>query len=163
MQTMKVYRTFLIAILICGATTSYSQEVWTVGPMLHVNFGSGEKIRTSFAIEAAYWNLRNFYHSVDFALEFEKGKTRIYSEAQTGIGFTGISFGPVLEFHHGHGVHLGVQATGWLNYYIGVDYRIRFIDKKRFHAIGVYGKLPVSTSGLDSDGDSDWDWDSDWD
>ncbi len=158
---MKVYRIFLITMLICWGVGSQAQEVWTVGPMLHVNFGAGEKIRTSFSIEGAYWNLDNFYHSVDFGIEFERGKTRLYSEGQTGIGLTGLSFGPVLEFHRGNGVHLGVQGSCWINYFLGVDYRIRFIDKKRFHAVGVYGKLPISTSGMDEDGDSDWD--SDWD
>jgi hypothetical protein len=130
--------------------------------MVHINFGGGEKISTSFSLEGAYWNLKSFYHSVDVGLEFDRGKFRIYSEAQTGIGLTGISFGPVLEFHRGHETHLGVQGSCWINYFPGVDYRIRFIDKKRFHAVGIYGKLPIATSGLDDDGDSDW-GDSDWD
>jgi hypothetical protein len=88
-----------------------AQEVWTLGPMIHINFGGDEKISTSFSIEGAYWNLNNFYHSVDVGLEFDRGKFRIYSEAQTGIGLTGLSFGPVLEFHRGHGVHLGAQGS----------------------------------------------------
>jgi hypothetical protein len=158
---MKSFGAFIVVVLISCGIDSRAQEVWTVGPMVHINFGGGEKITPSFSLEGAYWNLDSFYHSVDFGIEFDRGKFRIYSEAQTGIGLTGLSFGPVLEFHRGHGTHLGVQGSCWINYFLGVDYRIRFIDKKRFHAVGIYGKLPVATSGLDDDdsGDTDWDWD----
>lgn len=160
---MKNHKALFLYLLMTTSLCAHAQEVWTVGPMLHINFGGGEKISTSFAVEGAYWNLSGFYHSVDVGFEFDRGKFRIYSEGQTGIGLTGLSFGPVLEFHKGHGVHLGVQGTAWINYFLGVDYRIRFIDKKRFHGVGIYGKLPVATSGMDDDGDGDSDWDSDWD
>jgi hypothetical protein len=65
--------------------------------MVHVNFAKGQKVRASFAIEFAYWNLY-FYHSVDGGVEFERNKIRIYSEAQTGVGLVGVAAGPVVEF-----------------------------------------------------------------
>jgi hypothetical protein len=48
------------------------------------------KKRLSYAIEVAYWNLQNFYYSVDGGFEFEHKKIRIYSEIQTGIIVTGV-------------------------------------------------------------------------
>jgi len=162
---MKACRYFMvIGLLVTVSERSFSQEIWTIGPMLHVNFGGGEKRSTSFAIEAAYWNAIKFPYSVDFAVEFDRGRVRLYSEAQTGIGLTGLSLGPVVEFAN-NGTRLGVQGSCWANYFLGVDYRIRFIDKKRFHAVGLYAKLPLATAGL-SDGShhsSTWTHFDDWD
>jgi hypothetical protein len=138
-----------------------AQEVWTVGPMLHVNFG-GEKRTVSFAMEVAYWNITGFPYSVDFGIEFDRGKkTRFYSELQTGIGVAGVSAGPVFQVGGGDGAKLGLQGTAWINYYIGADYRMRFFRDQKHHGFGLYAKLPVATSGLDEDGDgdNDWDWD----
>jgi hypothetical protein len=155
------------ALIFCGLLmlsfySSIAQEVWTIGPMLHYNFG-GEKRTTSFSIEAAYWNVYKFPYGLDFAVEFGRKKIRLYSEIQTGVGVTGISLGPVVEFDTaGSGTHLGVQCTAWVNYFIGADYRIRYIDKQTFHAGGVYGKLPIAHSGFDEDNNSSsgsWDWD----
>jgi hypothetical protein len=132
--------------------------------MLHLNFGQ-EKMTTSFAIEAAYWNISRFPHSIDFALEFDRGKVRLYTEAQTGIGLAGLALGPVIEFNtQKHYTRLGIQGSVWANYFIGVDYRIRRIDKYTTHAPGIYGKLLIASSGFDeSNSSSGWgDWD-DWD
>jgi hypothetical protein len=126
---MNSYRKIIIAALVMLKLNAFSQEVWTIGPMLHFNFG-GEKRTTSFAIEAAYWNIKSFPYSLNFAIEFDKGKIRVYSEAQTGIGVTGISLGPVIEFNARESkVRMGIQGTCWANYILGLDYRIRFIDK----------------------------------
>ena len=148
----------VIGLLVTISERSFSQEIWTIGPMLHVNFGGGEKRSTSFAIETAYWNLSKFYYSVDFAIEFDRGRLRLYSEAQTGIGLTGLSLGPVVEFSNS-GTRLGVQGSCWANYFLGIDYRIRFIDKKRFHAVGLYAKLPLATGGLRDGSHHSFNWD----
>jgi hypothetical protein len=51
----------LCLLIITSVSVSVrAQEVWTLGPMIHINFGGGEKISTSFSIEGAYWNLNNF-------------------------------------------------------------------------------------------------------
>jgi hypothetical protein len=145
------------------SSSALAQEIWTVGPMLHVNFGRG-KPTVSFAIEAAYWNVSKFPHSVDFGIEFDRRKTtRFYSELQTGIGVAGVSAGPVLQVGGGDGAKLGLQGTAWINYYIGLDYRMRFFRDQKHHCVGLYGKLPVATTGLDDgDGHSHSSW-GDWD
>ena len=117
-----------------------SQTIWTVGPMLHVNFG-GEKTRASWALEFAYWNFSHFPYSFDFAAEFQKGRIRLYTEAQTGIGIAGISSGPVLEIQTDNpALKVGFQCSVWGNYYLGFDLRLRFIDGKTFICPGTYVK-----------------------
>jgi hypothetical protein len=154
----------ITALLFIVNLNAVAQEIWSIGPMLHLNFGR-EKPTVSFAMEVAYWNVTNFPHSVDFGIEFDRRKTtRFYSELQTGIGIAGISVGPVLQVGGGDGAKLGIQGTGWINYYVGLDYRMRFFRDQKHHAFGLYAKLPVVTSGLeDGDGDNDGgDW-GDWD
>lgn len=163
MKSVKRY-SLVMSLLAMASLHARAQEVWTIGPMLHVNFGE-EKPTVSFAMEVAYWNVRSFPHSVDFGLEFDRRKKRrIYSELQTGIGVAGISVGPVFQFVKNAGdAKLGLQGTAWINYYVGLDYRMRFFRDEKARAVGTYAKLPVSTSGFDTDGDGgDWDWD-DWD
>jgi hypothetical protein len=122
--------------------------------MVHYNFG-GDKRTTSFAIEAAYWNVKKFPYSFDAAIEFDRGKLRLYSEIQTGIGVAGIAVGPVVEFNKiDHYVKLGVQGSLWANYFLGFDYRLRYINDNKYHAIGTYGKLPIAHSGFDEDNSS---------
>jgi hypothetical protein len=139
---------------------TFGQEVWTIGPMLHYNFG-GEKRHFSWAIELAYWNVKNVPYSIDGGIEFSKKRIRLYSEVQTGIAVTGLSVGPVLEINKAeHKVHLGFQTTFWVNYFIGVDYRYRRIDKTNFNCVGTYGKLPFATEDMkSSNGNSYHDWD----
>ena len=160
---MNVIRNCILIVILAVSQVSFSQEIWTIGPMLHFGIG-GEKKNNSFSIEAAYWNIYSFIYSVDFGLEFERNRVRLYSEAQTGIGVTGISLGPVVEFNKGGHPRLGVQGSCWLNYFVGFDYRVRYIGKEKLHYTGIYAKLPFATAGLDDDGDgSSWDdWD-DWD
>jgi len=162
MKTIKRY--FAIGVVLGISISSYAQEIWTIGPMIHINFG-GEKRTTAFSIEAAYWNITHFIYSVDAGIEVERGKLRLYSEGQTGLGVTGLSLGPIVEFNFRESkTRLGVQGSCWINYIFGADYRIRFIDGQKRHYVGFYAKVPMATSGLDEDGEStsfdDWD---DWD
>ena len=153
----------MFLILICSLISciSFSQIVM-IGPMVNLNF-EGKKVIASYAIEASYWNIKGFPYGVDAALEFQKGKFRIYSEAQTGIGIMGLSSGPFIEFAKGSKVRAGLQMTAWANYYIGLDLRMRFYKGKDQFAAGVYGKLPAYVGVEDENGDFDWwDWD-DWD
>jgi hypothetical protein len=149
----------LIALLLPALV--YSQSIWTAGPMLHVNFGAG-KATFSWAIEVAYWNFDGFPYSVDAAMEFDKRKTRIYSELQTGVGLAGISAGPVLEFQKEESkLKLGWQGSVWGNYFLGFDIRARFIDSKTFFCPGMYVK--GAFMGRDENGEkvesSSFDWD----
>ena len=76
--------------------------------------------------------------------------------------YTGVSLGPVLQVGGGDGAKLGLQGTAWINYYIGLDYRMRFFRDQKHHSAGLYAKLPVATTGLE-DGDGDWDSGDSWD
>lgn len=159
MATTYKLKYLLLGILLSCMRLSFSQEVWTIGPMFHYNFG-GEKRHFSFAIETAYWNLKHFYYSIDGGLEFGKKRIRLYSEAQTGIGLVGVGCGPVLEINTAEGkAHLGLQTTIWANYYVGLDYRYRRIDKTNFNCIGIYAKVPFATSGMSSSGGGSHNWD----
>jgi hypothetical protein len=153
-------RLLLLTAFLASACLSYSQIVM-VGPMLHFQFGK-ERPRTSFAIEASYWNVQGFPYGFDAAIEFGQGKIRLYSEAQTGIGVAGISAGPFFEFGKGP-ARAGLQFTGWANYYIGADFRMRFYNGPDTKAVGIYGKLPAWIGEELKDDDDGGDFDGDWD
>jgi hypothetical protein len=157
---MRPHWLLIVSCFCIISTNVVGQSLWTIGPMLHVNFG-GEKRTVSFTLEAAYWNVSQFPYSVDFGIEFDRKKTRFYSELQTGIGVTGLSAGPVLQFGQG-GPKFGFQGSCWINYYLGVDYRMRFLREEKIRSVGTYFKPPIATSGLEGDG-GDLDWDDDWD
>src|SRR5687768_7025122 len=160
--TRKIASRIYLAVFLLGFPAhALAQSIWTIGPMLHVNFGAG-KVRPSVALECAYWNFDGFPYSVDFAAEFEKKKMRFYSELQTGVGLAGISAGPVVEFQKEESkVKLGWQGSVWGNYFLGFDIRARFIDKKAFFCPGVYVK--GGFNGRDENGkkieSSSFDWD----
>lgn len=151
---MKRIIVFTLLITLNFNFKTFGQSFWTIGPMFHYNFG-GEKRHFSFAIETAYWNIKNVPYSIDGGLEFGKKRFRLYSEVQTGIGVFGISCGPALEINTAEGkAHLGFQTTIWGNYFLGFDYRFRKIDKTKFHCIGIYGKVPFATQDMNSSGNS---------
>ncbi|HEX2532620.1 MAG TPA: hypothetical protein VHK69_02725 [Chitinophagaceae bacterium] len=137
-------------------------QIVMVGPMVHFNF-EGKKVRTSWAVEASYWKLGGFPYGFDAAVEYQKGKFRLYTEAQTGIGVAGLSAGPFIEFAKASPVRGGFQMTGWVNYYVGADVRVRFYRGPDVFAAGLYAKVPASIGEeLDDDDDDDFDW-WDWD
>lgn len=157
---MRIKAIITLCYLLSLNFKTLGQEVWTIGPMLHYNFG-GEKRHFSWAIELAYWNIKNIPYSLDGGIEFSKKRIRLYSEVQTGIGVTGVSVGPVLEINKvERKVHLGYQTTFWLNYFIGLDYRYRRIDKTNFNCVGTYGKIPFATKGMESSNSNNY---SGWD
>lgn len=147
-----------------------AQKIWTVGPMIHLNFG-GEKKSLSYGLEVGYWLIRegrDIYCGLDGGIEFERKKIRLYGEAQAGIGITGISGGPVLEFNkEQHKVHPGFQASAWANFIIGADFRRRWIDKESYNCPGMYLKVPIPFGVAykeykeygEDDSNSSWDWD----
>lgn len=150
----------ILFLIVFSRLQAQTSDVWMFGPMLHVNFG-GEKTRLSYAFEVAYWNYESFPYSIDFAIELEKGKTRFYTEAQTGIGVTGLAGGPVLEYRSADKkLKLGFQGSVWANYFWGFDLRLRAIGGETYICPGTYFKLPstIFSDDIDRDGD-DWDWD----
>ncbi|MEJ1241378.1 hypothetical protein WBG78_24740 [Chryseolinea sp. T2] len=160
---MRIHKILVIALLLVTSLNASAQSIWTIGPMLHVNFGGGQKKSVSFAIETAYWNVNKWPYSVDFGIEFDRKKTRFYSEFQTGIGVAGISAGPVFQVGKGSGAKLGLQVTSWVNYYLGFDYRMIFLRNEKRMGVGTYVKVPIATHGLESSSSGHSHWDSDWD
>lgn len=150
----------LLVISIIPDSFSQKQQVWMLGPMLHFNI-SQKKMHPSFGIELSYWNYSHYPYSIDCAIEFEKKKIRIYSEAQTGIGIAGFSLGPVIEFRMDeHNVKLGAQGSLWANYFGGFDIRLRMIGGHSYFSPGLYFKIPLVPG--ESEGNyhhHDWDWD----
>jgi hypothetical protein len=153
----------LLIVLVSFNVKTFGQSVWMIGPMIHYNFAK-EKRHFSFGVEAAYWNIKNVPYSIDGGVEFSKERTRFYSEMQTGIGVTGVAVGPVLEINKvEHKAHLGFQTTLWVNYFVGIDYRYRRIDKTNFNCIGTYAKLPIATKDMGSSSGNSHHSYHDWD
>jgi hypothetical protein len=154
---MKKHLLFILSFFI---VVTCSSQIVMVGPMVQLNF-EGKKVKPSFAVEASYWLLKDIPYGFDAALEFQKGKFRIYTEAQTGIGLAGISAGPFVEFSRKTPVKAGMQFTAWANYFIGADVRLRVYNGPEVFSVGIYGKLPAYVADdMDGDGDADTDW---WD
>ena len=155
-------RKFIFIFFIINLTRSHvfsqKSEVWMLGPMVHFNFGNKE-IHASYGLELSYWNYEHFPYSCDLGFEFEKHKFRLYSEAQTGVGLLGISAGPVVQFGgEQHKMKVGIQTSGWLNYFGGVDLRFRYVGSYSTLSPGIYFKLPM-VSGSSSSHHHHWDWD----
>jgi hypothetical protein len=156
-------RRFLIVIvlfILSGiAVMAQKSQVWMIGPMLHFNI-SHKVMHTSFGVELSWWDYSHWPYSFDAGFEFEKKKIRIYSEAQTGIGFLGLSFGPALEYRTDENkLTFGPQGSVWANYFGGFDLRFRKTGGDFSLCPGLYFKLPL---GAGIDGDSEhhhWDWD----
>ena len=150
---MKInYQKKLFLILLFFVTSLnliFSQQIWTIGPMVHFNFGV-EKPTVSYGIEGAYWNFDHFFHSVDAGIEFERSKIRIYSELQTGIVLAGIGCGPLLEINTSErSAHMGVQGSLWLNCFLGFDCRLRKVgNNNSIGCFGLYGKVPFTSNGI---------------
>lgn len=125
-----------------------AQHVYTIGPMFHYNFGGGSKGQLSFGLEAAYWNVFEVPYGFDIGVDFEKGRFRLYTEAQTGIILGGVSVGPYLEFpKNGDPTRLGLQTSIWANAVLGVDLRARFSRGETRFAPGLYAKYPWTPGG----------------
>jgi hypothetical protein len=133
----------IVILLVLLSVSINAQEVWMAGPTFHVNFGN-KQIKLSYGFEVSYWNIIGFPYSVDGGIEFSRKRMALYSEAQTGIGLTGVSFGPVLNIGKSEGVKLGVQGSCWINYFLGFDFRIRYINGTYYQCPGSYIKLPLN-------------------
>lgn len=131
------------------------QQIFTIGPTIHVNFDK-PKLNVSYGIEGAYWNWYGFPYSFDTGIEYGGKKMRIYSEVQTGIGVTGISIGPVIQYNFVESkLNLGYQGSIWVGYFLGFDARIRYIEGKKIYCYGSYIKIPFGYGlyhDLDGDG-----------
>ncbi len=142
---------FLLIFVIYSYNKVKAQSIWTAGPMLHININD-KKLKCSYSLEVAYWNFKGFPWSIDGAIEFERKKFRLYTEAQTGFGLAGISSGPVFEINReDKKIGLGWQSSLWGNYYLGFDIRFRKISGKKFFCLGSYFK--TGFNARDKNGD----------
>jgi len=149
-----IKKTFITFIILLTTIIVNSQEAWTFGPMLHVNFGGGRP-SVSYGVEGAYWNLSHFYYGIDGGLEFGGNRIRLYGELETGLIVVGLGMGPVFEYNTNQSkAHLGFQYTIWANYLVGLDYRKRWIDSTTYNCVGVYVKVPFKTTGIDNSSSS---------
>lgn len=150
------------ALLLILATEVRAQDVISVGPMLHFNFGE-KKPKVSWGIEAAaWWYENNFPVSTSLGLERKQGNAILYVQGQTGVGIAGLAAGPYLEFRKGDTAVLGLQTDYWVNYFLGLNYRVRYSGEGNQKALGLYLKAPLMLGAdevEEDDDDFDWDWD----
>jgi len=116
--------------------------------MVHYNIGA-EDNKFSFALEGSAWIVNQDFPlppSVDFGIEFERKKIRVYSELQTGA-LLGLSIGPVVEFSENQPT-FGFQTSVWASLLLGVDFRYRRINKSNYYNPGIFFKFPVLMDNL---------------
>jgi len=135
-----LYTISFLFIAIC-----VKSQVLVIGPSLHYNMGGGDK-KFSWGVEISYWQWEDFYYDftplgIDIGIEFEKSKTRIYSELQAGLGY-GASAGYVYEFGKDFNGG-GFQGSVWGAYYGGIDVRYRRINNTNYFSPGSFAKVPL--------------------
>jgi hypothetical protein len=139
---------FVVFVFLFFSTNAQAPDsFWTFGPMFH--FYTGKKIKFTFGLEIAKWNMHN---SIDFGIE-GLGKKRIllYSEYQRGFWsneffiMSGVSIGPCIEIRSDslNYVHLGMQGSCWASWLIGADIRVRWMKDKFTNGPGVFFKMPI--------------------
>ena len=148
----------LLLVMLLSFSTAQPQDVSSVGPAIHFNFGD-KKPKVSWGVEASLWWFEDqFPISGNLGFDRRKGSTILYMQAQTGVGIAGISAGPYLELRKEDNPVLGVQTDYWLNYYAGLNYRVRYSGEGNQKALGFYFKAPLPI-GPDTEHEWDWDWD----
>ncbi|MCC9169124.1 hypothetical protein, partial [Pontibacter harenae] len=146
----------MLLLMLCADLRA--QDIFSVGPMLHYNFGQ-KKPKVSWGIEASLWWYENqFPISTNFGFDKRKGSSVLYLQAQTGIGLVGLSAGPYVEFRKDDTAVLGLQTDYWLNYFAGLNYRVRYGGGEKQKAMGIYLKAPIGIGIEDADDDDDFDW-----
>ena len=128
-----------------------ANEAFTFGPI--INFHLSSFLDNSYGVEGAYW--RNITGSrlpwgFDFGMETSQNNYSVYSELQIGLGFYGLSVGPVYEntYANPSAGSLSLQASVWLNAFIGTAYRYKASKYyKQPHALSIYYKELWDTDG----------------
>lgn len=146
---MLKYKLFSFRFIIVFALILTSQlskaQYFLIGPTIHYNIGDGLK-NISGGLEFSYWNweqtndLNLLPIGMDIGIEFEKSKTRIYSELETGL-IIGASIGYVYEMNDNQNTS-GFQCSIWGAVYGGIELRYRVNDTNYF-APGGFFKFPL--------------------
>ncbi|MEO7777522.1 MAG: hypothetical protein ABIY63_08325 [Fibrobacteria bacterium] len=148
-----------MALLLTSASQAASRlGYFTFGPMFHWNFSDHEFKRFSYGLEMAYWNFERdtdeYFldaiwpkvpgYGLAVGFEFDREAARIYAEPQLGSVLAGASLGAVLEHSRAGGpARLGVQGSGWVNFFAGFDIRYRRLNGINNQVVGLYAKLPA--------------------
>ena len=152
------YKLLFVIILITFSQAN-AQDVFSVGPAFHFNFGE-QRPKVSWGVEASIWWFKDQIPvSANLGFDRRAGSTILYSQVQTGIGIAGVSAGPYIEFKKENTPIIGLQTDYWLNYYAGLNYRVRYGKGGNQKALGLYLKAPVMLGPEDENEDEDWDWD----
>lgn len=155
----------LLAVACLQPVSLLGQHIFTAGPTLHLNIGGG-KNQLSYGLEVAYWNVFGLPYGMDAGIEVEKSSLRVYTEAQTGLIFGGLSAGPYLEFLKDSPLKGGLQTSAWVNAFAGLNMRARFTKGPDTFSPGIYAKYIWTPGGglyekfrENHEEDNDWDWD----
>jgi hypothetical protein len=156
------YKLLLLVVFLLPLSALKAQDVFSVGPAFHFNFGD-KKPKISWGVEASLWWYENNNVPVSANLGFDrrKGSTILYTQAQTGVALAGLSAGPYVEFRKEEPTIVGLQTDYWVNYYLGLNYRVRYNKEGTKKAFGLYIKAPIVTDPEENSDGDDWDWD--WD
>jgi len=161
LRVRKCYKLLLLPLLfLLLQTNAFAQDVFSIGPAINFNFGD-KKPKVSWGVEASLWWFEDYKvpFSANLGFDHRKGSTILYTQAQTGVALIGLSAGPYIEFKKEEPTVIGLQTDYWLNYYLGLNYRVRYAKSGPQKSLGLYLKAPIGV-GLEDDGDSsDWDWD----
>ncbi len=145
-------RKIILSVFLLIIVHEYSncQTIWMAGPTFHLDLGN-HHIKPSFGFEVSCWKVIGVLCSVDAGFEYSIRRFRVYSEVQSGIGLTGASFGPVLEKGNGESIKIGLQGSCWINYFLGLDYRVRYMDGSYYQCPGTYFKLPLNINEINNE------------
>jgi hypothetical protein len=142
---MKKIFAFLFFLNITCYSIKAQSNMLLFGPTLHYNIGGGLN-NLVFGLELSYWRENTALQIIspalgfDIGLEFEKSKTRIYTELQYGLLF-GLSGGYVCQFGD-HYECSGYQCSAWGAYYGGIELRYRKLNNIDYFAPGGILKFP---------------------
>ena len=130
-------------LILAPITASAKEYYLMIGPMFHCNLGGTGGERWSFGVEGSYWSADSYPFGIDVGAEYvTDGRLRLYSELEAGVVYAGMAAGPVLEVGP-MGAHVGLQGSAWVNFFGGVDCRVRkLIGTPMESAPGFYAKVP---------------------
>ena len=142
----------LILLTLSGARATS----WTVGPMLHYNWGKSGR-GFSYGLEFAWWTRTDLAKpgysekgedalaGLDLGVELQGEMVRYYSEAQYGLitpsGYTGASVGPFLELGPQTSTGFGLQGSIWNALVLGADMRMRVGTTGTAFSPGLFAKV----------------------
>ena len=157
---MRKQKTLILIIIVSTLLpiTAFSQVFYTIGPTINWNFGN-KQCKVSGGLEFGIYGIqiskkhdKEAFLGLEFGLDFEKNKTRLYTEFRLAKKLTdrigipilyGITAGPVLEWGKDCKTSIGIQtsAYGWC--LLGASFRYRYINRKSYYGPGLFFKIPI--------------------